>query len=80
MEAQELKCVATQTGYYENIIKEDEEFVLKDHRLFSENWMRPKRDDAKSKKLIAEAAEWVFNPAKRNDEPVAAWTTYTIRM
>ena len=58
MEAQEIQCVATRLGYYENLINEDEEFTLKDHRLFSENWMKPKRNDAKSKKLIAEAEEY----------------------
>lgn len=31
-----------------------------------------------NRRLIAEASEWVFNPAKRNDQPVAAWTLYTI--
>ena len=58
MEAQELKCIATQKGYYENLIEEDQEFTLKDHRLFSASWMQPKRQDAKSKKLIAEAIEY----------------------
>jgi hypothetical protein len=33
-----------------------------------------------NRRLIAEAAEWVFNPALRNDQPVAAWTFYTISM
>ena len=31
-----------------------------------------------NRRLIAEAAEWVFNPGLRNDQPVAAWTFYTI--
>ena len=31
-----------------------------------------------NRRLIADAAEWLFNPALRNDQPVAAWTFYTI--
>jgi hypothetical protein len=30
--------------------------------------------------LIKEAAEWVFNPARRNDQAIAAWVSYTISM
>jgi len=36
----------------------------------------PTSDRGYNRRLIAEAAEWVFNPAKRNDEPVASWFHY----
>lgn len=58
MEAQAFNVVATDTGYYERLYNEGDEFTLEDHRLYSENWMRPKRNDAKAKKLIAEAVEY----------------------
>jgi hypothetical protein len=29
---------------------------------------------------MEEAAEWVFNPAMKEGEPVAAWFPYTISM
>lgn len=38
----------------------------------------PTSDRGFNRRLIQEAAEWVFNPARRNDEPVAAWFPYTI--
>ncbi len=31
-----------------------------------------------NRRLIADAAEWLFNPALRNDQPVAAWTLYKV--
>jgi hypothetical protein len=40
----------------------------------------PTSDGSFNRRLIAEAAEWVFHPAKRNDQPVAAWFPYTISM
>ncbi len=40
----------------------------------------PTSDRGFNRRLISEAAEWVFNPAKRNDQPVAAWFPYTISM
>jgi len=40
----------------------------------------PTSDRGFNRRLIAEAAEWVFNPARKNDEPVAAWFPYTISM
>lgn len=40
----------------------------------------PTSDRGFNRRLIEEAAEWVFNPAKRNDQPVAAWFPYTISM
>lgn len=38
----------------------------------------PTSDGSLNRQLIREAAEWVFNPARRNDEPVASWFPYTI--
>ena len=40
----------------------------------------PTSDGGFNRRLIAEAAEWVFNPARRDDQPVAAWFPYTISM
>jgi len=40
----------------------------------------PTSDRAFNRRLIQEAAEWVFNPAKRDDQVVAAWFPYTISM
>ncbi len=40
----------------------------------------PTSDRGFNRRLIKEAAEWVFNPAKRNDEAIAAWFPYTISM
>lgn len=40
----------------------------------------PTSDRGFNRRLIQEAAEWVFNPAMRNDQPVAAWFPYTISM
>lgn len=40
----------------------------------------PTSDRGFNRRLIEEAAEWVFNPALRNDQPVAAWFPYTISM
>ena len=40
----------------------------------------PTSDGGFNRRLIKEAAEWVFNPAKQNDEPIAAWFPYTISM
>lgn len=40
----------------------------------------PTSDGGFNRQLIKEAAEWVFNPAKRNDEAIAAWFPYTISM
>ena len=40
----------------------------------------PTSDRGFNRRLIKEAAEWVFHPARRNDQPVAAWFPYTISM
>ena len=40
----------------------------------------PTSDRGFNRRLIEEAAEWVFNPARRDDQPVAAWFPYTISM
>jgi len=40
----------------------------------------PTRDGGFNRRLIKEAAEWVFVPAKRDGQPVAAWFPYTISM
>jgi hypothetical protein len=40
----------------------------------------PTSDRGYNRRLIAEAADWVFNPALRNNQPVAAWTSYVISM
>ena len=38
----------------------------------------PTSDGGLNRQLIREAAEWVFNPAKQNNQPVASWFPYTI--
>ena len=38
----------------------------------------PTSDRGFNRRLIEEAAEWVFNPAMKGGEPVAAWFPYTI--
>lgn len=38
----------------------------------------PTSDRGLNRRLISEAAEWVFNPAKRQNEAVAAWFPYSI--
>jgi hypothetical protein len=40
----------------------------------------PTSDRGFNRRLIQEAAEWVFNPARKDDLPVAAWFPYTISM
>jgi hypothetical protein len=40
----------------------------------------PTRDGGFNRQLIREAAEWVFNPATREGQAVAAWFPYTISM
>jgi len=40
----------------------------------------PTSDRGFNRRLMEEAAEWIFNPAKRDDQPVAAWFPYTISM
>lgn len=40
----------------------------------------PTSDRGFNRRLIQEAAEWVFNPATREGEPVSAWFPYTISM
>jgi hypothetical protein len=40
----------------------------------------PTSDRGFNRRLMEEAAEWVFNPATREGEPVAAWFPYTISM
>jgi len=40
----------------------------------------PTSDRGFNRRLIEEAAEWVFNPATQEGKPVAAWFPYTISM
>ena len=40
----------------------------------------PTSDRGFNRRLIEEAAEWVFNPAMQAGKPVAAWFPYTISM
>ena len=40
----------------------------------------PTRDRGFNRRLIREAAEWVFVPAKRDGQPIPAWFPYTISM
>ena len=40
----------------------------------------PSSDRDFNARLVREAAEWVFEPAKRGGRPVASWFTYTISM
>lgn len=40
----------------------------------------PTSDRGFNRRLIQEAAEWVFNPAMMEGKPVAAWFPYTISM
>lgn len=40
----------------------------------------PTPDRAYNRRLISEAAEWIFHPARRDGEPVAAWYPYVIEM
>jgi hypothetical protein len=36
----------------------------------------PTSDRGYNRRLIAQAAEWLFHPARRDDQPVAAWFPY----
>ncbi|MBT8398601.1 MAG: hypothetical protein HKO65_17295 [Gemmatimonadetes bacterium] len=38
----------------------------------------PTSDRGLNRQLIREAAEWVFNPAQRNNQPVASWYPYRV--
>ena len=40
----------------------------------------PTRDGDFNRRLIREASEWVFTPARRGEEPIAAWFPYRISM
>ncbi len=40
----------------------------------------PTSDRGFNRRLVEEAAEWVFNPATREGKPVPAWFPYTISM
>ncbi len=40
----------------------------------------PTRDDGFNDRLRREAAQWVFEPARRDGQPVAAWFPYRISM
>jgi hypothetical protein len=40
----------------------------------------PTSDRGFNRRLVEEAAEWVFNPATREGQPVAAWFPYSISM
>jgi hypothetical protein len=40
----------------------------------------PTRDRDFNRRLIREAAEWIFRPATKGGEPVASWFPYEISM
>ena len=40
----------------------------------------PTQDGRFNEQLLGEAAQWVFDPARQNGAPVAAWFPYTISM
>jgi hypothetical protein len=40
----------------------------------------PTSDRAFNRRLMEDAAQWVFEPARQNGQPVGAWFPYTIRM
>jgi outer membrane biosynthesis protein TonB len=40
----------------------------------------PTSDRGFNEQLVREAAQWIFEPARRNGAPVAAWFPYTISM
>jgi hypothetical protein len=40
----------------------------------------PTSDRGFNRRLIQEAAEWVFHPATKDNEPISAWFPYTISM
>lgn len=40
----------------------------------------PTSDRDYNRRLIREAAEWVFEPARQGGKPIAAWTSYRISM
>jgi hypothetical protein len=40
----------------------------------------PTSDRGFNRRIIQEAAEWVFIPAMKDDEPIAAWFPYSISM
>lgn len=55
-EGQPIEVVATERGYYNDHLQEPgEAFTVEDHRDFSFRWMEPVKNDAKTKKLLAEA-------------------------
>lgn len=40
----------------------------------------PTRDGGFNRRIIREASEWVFRPARRQGQPVASWFPYRIKM
>ena len=40
----------------------------------------PTSDRGFNRRLISEAAEWIFNPGLRDGQAVAAWATWTVSM
>lgn len=40
----------------------------------------PTRNSKLNRQIIGEAAEWLFYPATRKGEPIAAWFSYTVSM
>jgi hypothetical protein len=40
----------------------------------------PTRDRGYNRRLIEEAAEWSFEPAQQDGEPVATWYPYKIKI
>jgi hypothetical protein len=39
----------------------------------------PTSDRSLNRRLIAEAADWVFEPARQGGQPVATWFDYRVR-
>lgn len=57
-------------------------FVLENGRVAADSvrLMPPTSDRNFNRRLIEEAARWMFEPARRSGEPVAAWFRYVISM
>ncbi|MXY29612.1 MAG: hypothetical protein F4043_13565 [Gammaproteobacteria bacterium] len=57
-------------------------FVLESGRVAADSvrLMPPTSDRDFNRRLIQEAARWMFEPARRGGMPVAAWFRYVISM
>lgn len=57
-------------------------FVDETGRVVADStWLEPPtRDDGFNRRLIREAATWLFRPARQNGQPVPAWFSYRIIM